>query len=104
MTHLKPQTIIIELTYGTALKQHIEVVEVPVGTTVGEAIEQSIELKKKFPQMEIDPKQIGIFAKHTSLDTVLEADNRIEIYRPLTIDPKEARKLRAQKKIKTVAK
>ena len=94
---MEESIISIEIAYGDAKRQHIEVLSVPLGTTVQQALEQSTELKKKFPEMEIHANHIGIFAKHVSMDTILEQDNRIEIYRPLIIDPKLARRLRADK-------
>jgi putative ubiquitin-RnfH superfamily antitoxin RatB of RatAB toxin-antitoxin module len=90
------QTIPIEIVYGNAQQQYIEKLTVPLGTTVQQALAQSTELIKKFPQMDIDPKQIGIFGKHTTMDAIVEADSRIEIYRPLVIDPKQARRQRAK--------
>jgi putative ubiquitin-RnfH superfamily antitoxin RatB of RatAB toxin-antitoxin module len=41
---------------------------------------------------------VGIYAKLVTLDTVLKDGDRIEIYRPLTIDPKEKRRRLARLK------
>lgn len=41
--------------------------------------------------------RIGLFGKIVSFDTVLKTGDRIEIYRPLILDPKEARRKRANK-------
>ena len=41
--------------------------------------------------------QVGIFSQKCSLDHVLEPGDRIEIYRPLLIDPKERRRQRMTK-------
>ncbi len=41
--------------------------------------------------------RIGVFGQRKPLDTVLKAGDRIEIYEPLLMDPKEARRLRALK-------
>jgi len=38
--------------------------------------------------------KVGIWGRVTPLDTLLRDRDRIEIYRPLTVDPKEARRLR----------
>ena len=40
---------------------------------------------------------VGIFSKPDKLDNTVKQGDRIEIYRPLTADPKEMRKLRAEK-------
>ena len=41
--------------------------------------------------------QVGIFGKRVTLDTPLANGDRVEIYRPLTMDPKEARRRRARR-------
>lgn len=40
---------------------------------------------------------IGIYAKSVSLNQVLKEGDRIEIYRPLVLDPKEKRRQRAKR-------
>ena len=40
----------------------------------------------------------GVFGKVVSADTRLKDGDRVEIYRPLTADPKEQRRQRAAKK------
>jgi len=40
----------------------------------------------------IENLSVGIYAKKVSLDTLLEEGDRVEIYRPLTADPKEVRR------------
>lgn len=43
--------------------------------------------------------KIGVFGKIVNPDTRLSDGDRVEIYRPLALDPKEARRRRAQKKL-----
>lgn len=59
----------------------------PDGATVMDAIERSNVLKK-FPEISLDKQKIGIYSKMVSLDTVLTEGDRVEIYRPITCDPK----------------
>lgn len=47
---------------------------------------------------ELNQLPIGIFSKQVSLDTILKSGDRIEIYRSLTLDPKEKRRQRAKNK------
>jgi len=42
--------------------------------------------------------QVGIFGKRVAMDTRLADGDRVEIYRPLTMDPKEARRVRARRR------
>lgn len=45
----------------------------------------------------------GIWARVKPHDTLLRAGDRVEIYRPLTVDPKEARRLRYKRQRKSEA-
>ena len=86
----------IEVAYATPEKQHIIALQVPVGTTIAEAIERS-GIREEFPDMEVG--DVGVFSKRRKLEDVVEAGERIEIYRPLIADPKTARRKKvAQRK------
>jgi putative ubiquitin-RnfH superfamily antitoxin RatB of RatAB toxin-antitoxin module len=61
---------------------------------VGEAIERS-GLLAQCPEIDLAVFKVGIFGKVAKIDQVLEEGDRVEIYRPLIADPKEARKRRA---------
>ncbi len=71
--------------------------ELPAGSTVGEAI-GAAGVRAKYPQWRIDDAPVGIFSRKTTLDARLHDGDRVEIYRPLKIDPKEARRKRAVKR------
>lgn len=64
------------------------------GITVNDVIRDS-GLMQKYP--EIKEIRVGVFAKEVSLDTPLKSGDRVEIYRPLLIDPKDIRRQRAKK-------
>ncbi len=64
-----------------------------IGATVADALHQS-GLLQSYP--EINDFTIGIFAQQVPLSTVVKSGDRIEIYRPLLIDPKEKRRQRAR--------
>jgi putative ubiquitin-RnfH superfamily antitoxin RatB of RatAB toxin-antitoxin module len=85
----------IEVAYATADKQTLLSLEVPPGCTVAEAIGLS-GIREVFPDMELDPKAVGIFSRKVSMDHELKEGDRVEIYRPLVVDPKEMRKQRAR--------
>ena len=98
------KTIIVEVAYATPEKQLIIPVEVPEGTTAYEAVVQS-EIDKEFDGIDIENDAMGIFSRvlngkalPTPKEYVLSAKDRVEIYRPLTIDPKQARLKRAEAK------
>lgn len=65
--------------------------------TVAMAIRRSTILDQ-FSEIDLAKAAVGIFSKKAALDDLLQEGDRIEIYRPLLIDPKEARRLRAERK------
>lgn len=71
----------------------------PDGATVADAIAQS-GIREAWPDLEIRADRVGIFARKASLDTMLRDGDRVEIYRPLEVDPKEARRLRAKRSVR----
>ena len=97
------ETIQVEVAYATPEKQLILSVEVPEGATAREAVELS-GIVDYFPDIEPDHSAMGIFSRPlngkvlpTPDNYVLEPKDRVEIYRPLLLDPKQARLNRARK-------
>lgn len=88
--------ISVKVVYATPQRQVVRSLEVHEGCTVGEAIERS-GLREEFPRMAVDPGAVGIFSRKVPLDRVLAEGDRVEIYRPLIADPKEARRRRASR-------
>jgi len=70
-------------------------VDLPRGATLRDAIVAS-GLLSAWPQLDLEVSEVGVFSRILPLDTPVQSGDQIEIYRPLTIDPKEARRLRAQ--------
>ena len=62
-------------------------VEVPDGSTVQPAIDLS-GILSRCPQLNLRKQKIGIFGKITKLTAPLAEGDRVEIYRPITVDPK----------------
>ncbi|MCP1117602.1 RnfH family protein [Robbsia andropogonis] len=71
-------------------------VVVPACATVRDAVTQSGVLDAH-PEIDISTQKVGIYGKVRALDEVVQAGDRIEIYRPLTVDPKVARARRVAK-------
>ena len=87
--------ITIEVSYAAARGQTVLRLEVKNGTTIGEAIKQS-GILQQFPEIDLALNKVGIFGKLARTDTLLRDRDRVEIYRALIADPKEARRRRAQ--------
>lgn len=88
------ETMKIEVAYAKPDEQLILEVDVPDGATVEQALTES-GITEHFPELDLDAAKVGIFGKLAKKDAVLHAGDRIEIYRKLIADPKEARKKRA---------
>jgi putative ubiquitin-RnfH superfamily antitoxin RatB of RatAB toxin-antitoxin module len=86
----------IEVVYGTPIKQDILVVDVPENTNVEQAIVLS-GILSMYEEIDLTVNSVGVWNKTAKLDTIVNDLDRIEIYRPLIADPKEVRKLRAEK-------
>jgi len=87
----------VYVAYALPDREFVHPMLVPEGTTIGEAIERSGMLAS-FPDINLSTQAVGIYGKKKTLETVLRERDRIEIYRPLVADPKDARRRRAAKR------
>jgi putative ubiquitin-RnfH superfamily antitoxin RatB of RatAB toxin-antitoxin module len=95
MVDHSPAIIEVEVAYALPRTQTVVTLKVPVGTTVREAIIRS-GIVAQTSGWDWDTVAVGIFGKHASLATMLHEHDRVEIYRPLIADPKQARRKRAR--------
>ncbi|MCF6775752.1 RnfH family protein [Thiotrichales bacterium 19X7-9] len=89
----------VEVCYALPKMQHLISVTFKDGMTIREVILTS-DILNDIAELKLDELIVGIFSKKKQLDDLVNAGDRIEIYRPLTIDPMEARRIRAEKKRK----
>jgi len=87
----------VEVAYARPERQMILRVPAEAGMTVGEAIERS-GIREHFPEIDLAVNKVGLFGKASTLDAEVRPGDRVEIYRPLIADPKEARKQRAARR------
>jgi putative ubiquitin-RnfH superfamily antitoxin RatB of RatAB toxin-antitoxin module len=80
----------IEIVYATPLNQLVIPLEILEPCTVEQAILQS-GILQQYPEIQLENNKVGIFSKVVPLSTLLKDCDRVEIYRPLIIDPKQAR-------------
>jgi putative ubiquitin-RnfH superfamily antitoxin RatB of RatAB toxin-antitoxin module len=85
------ETIEVQVCYATATQAFLRSLSVAPATTIEQAIVQS-GLLDAVPGLDLATHAVGIYGKKKALDTVLQAHDRIEIYRPLIADPKERRR------------
>jgi putative ubiquitin-RnfH superfamily antitoxin RatB of RatAB toxin-antitoxin module len=84
----------VTVVYAGATTHHVLLVDVAGGTTVSEAVAAS-ELARLEPHLDLARATLGVWNRRVAGETPLRAGDRIEVYRPLTIEPKEARRRRA---------
>ena len=88
-------TIAIEVAYALPDKQRIIKLDVPEGTTVMQAVIMS-QMDSIFEDLTLsEDLRLGVWGKAVTADRALVAGERVEIYRPLLVDPKEVRRARA---------
>jgi hypothetical protein len=89
----------VEIAYARPEKQRIVTVQVPDDATMLEAVKQS-GITELFPEIDLETVDMGIFGKVVKkpAEHQLREGDRVELYRPLKIDPKQARLNRAKKK------
>ena len=88
----------VEIVYALPHVQILEKLDVSAGCTVEQAIKRS-GILDRFPEIDLIKNKLGIFGKLAQPGTHLQPNDRIEIYRPLIIDPKETRRIRAKKSL-----
>lgn len=89
------RTITVEVVYAGAGQQILRRVELADGSSVMQAIDAS-GITGMLPNGAVDPHHLGIFALKVTEDQIVQEGDRIEIYRPLMLDPMEARRRRAR--------
>lgn len=89
-----PELVQVEVVYALPQRNWSITVTLPAGATLQQAIAAS-GILTQCPEIDLAVNKVGIFGKLQELDTVLHGGDRVEIYRSLRIDPREARRKRA---------
>jgi len=84
-------TITVEVAFALAERQQLVRVAVAPGTTVIAAIERS-GIAGQFPAQDLSSCRLGIWGRLVDAAQVLQDGDRVELYRPLNIDPRDARR------------
>lgn len=84
----------VMVVYARPEVQRLKYLPYRPGMRVIDAIEQS-GILAEFAEIDLARNPVGIFGRRCSLERPLHPGDRVEIYRPLAIDPKEARRRRA---------
>ena len=85
----------IEVAFALPEKQFLTVVTLPSGATVADAVAAS-GLAAEFPHIDMDSLPAGVWGHPADRNVTLKDGDRVELYRPLLRDPREARRELAQ--------
>lgn len=88
-------TIRVEVAYARPDKQRIISVLLEEGNTIEAAVIKS-GLLEAFPEIDLESQATGIFGLLRPRDHVLRDGDRVEIYRSLLADPRDARRERSR--------
>ncbi|WP_075181549.1 RnfH family protein [Pantoea sp. 1.19] len=89
----------VEVAYALPEKQYLQTVTLAAGSSVEQAIAASGILQLR-PEIDLTQNKVGIFSRPVKLGDDVHDGDRVEIYRPLIADPKELRRLRAERAAK----
>lgn len=84
----------VEVVYALAGREDAVSVRLAAGATLGDAVSAS-GILERHPELAAAALKIGVYGKIKPADAAAAEGDRIELYRPLALDPKEARRRRA---------
>jgi putative ubiquitin-RnfH superfamily antitoxin RatB of RatAB toxin-antitoxin module len=89
----------IEVAYAEPERGIVKMLHLPPGSCVADALRLAA-LDPDFAGIDFARSAFGVFGKAAQAGQALKAGDRVEIYRPLAADPKEARRTRAKQALK----
>lgn len=87
----------VSVCYATDTVEFLRDLRLEAGATIEDALKVS-GLALEVPGIDLAAMAVGIYGKKKTLDTVLREHDRVEVYRPLIADPKNARRRRVPAK------
>jgi len=91
-----PYRMRVEVVYALRDRQLLLEVTLARGATARQAVERS-GILQRCPEIDLARSTLGVFGRIASPDVRLRHGDRVEIYRPLVADPKDARRERARR-------
>lgn len=90
------ESLKVEVAWATPERQVVLRVALPAGATVEQAVRRS-GILEVCPDAEFDPQRLGIYGRKVTPDETVRDGDRVELYRPLIADPRDARRARVEK-------
>jgi len=98
---MEPALLQVEVAYAESDQQLVLAVHLPAESTLGDAIHAALpELQTAFPTVNFTTLAVGVWGEPATRERLVQAGDRVEIYRPLTADPKLARRTRVDQAAK----
>lgn len=86
----------VEVVYALPERQYLKTVRLAEGSSVEQAIRASGLLQLR-ADIDLNSNKVGIYSRPVKLGDVVSDGDRVEIYRPLVADPKELRRIKAER-------
>ncbi|MCC3717080.1 RnfH family protein [Rouxiella badensis] len=86
----------VEVVYALPERQYLKTVRIAEGSSVEQAIIASGLLEQR-REIDLKNNKVGIYSRPVKLSDVVNDGDRVEIYRPLIADPKELRRIHAER-------
>ena len=84
----------VEVVYALPERQALASVRLEEGATVADAL-SAVAGMAPFSSLDLARVPVGVFGESVGREAKLHEGDRVEIYRPLLVDPKDARRRRA---------
>jgi hypothetical protein len=83
----------VEVVYALPDGEDAVVLELPAGSTAADAV-RACGLLARHPEIDLGRHKLGIYGRVLKAGSLLANGDRVEIYRPLAVEPNEARRRR----------
>jgi len=85
----------VALALALPSRQEVVDLDLPEGASVADAL-AAADLAARFPEIDVAGLDAGVWGVRVPREAVLREGDRVELYRPLSADPKEMRRRRAR--------
>lgn len=96
MARVVAETFRVEIVFALPAQQELVAIHVQPGTTVQQAIARSA-IEERFEGIDLAELPVGIWGREVGRDHELRPGDRVEIYRALQMEPREARRLQSKR-------
>ena len=94
-TVMTEETVAIEVVFAVPEKQEVIQIEVPSGTLIRDAVRLSC-IESIFPSYDLSALPVGVWSEVKPDAYVVQAGDRVQIYRSLIRNAKDTRRRRAK--------